>query len=314
MQQAPYIVGVGAANVDLNGASIAPINLRDSNPGRIQLSAGGVTRNVCENLARLGAEVKLLTCLGDDVFGAFVRAESESAGIDLRHVHTAPGATSSIYLSLLDADGDMLVGMSDMRIIQQQLPPEYLPSKRELIAGAAIVTCDPCLGEQTLLQLLEQCAPEQIVCVDPVSCAYARVLAPHIGRFHTAKPNRLELEILAEMSIDSESELLRAGERVLQKGLRRLLVSLGAEGCLYMDDTGLVLRRKLRPARMVNASGAGDSFAAALLYGTLMGWDAQTQLDYALAAGIAAISHEKTINPEMSLPLLEQILQTHRLV
>lgn len=43
----PYIVGVGAANLDLNGASCAPIHLRDSNPGHISLSAGGVTRNVC---------------------------------------------------------------------------------------------------------------------------------------------------------------------------------------------------------------------------------------------------------------------------
>lgn len=314
MQKASYIVGVGAANVDLNGASNAPINLRDSNPGHIRLSAGGVTRNVCENLARLGADVKLLTCLGDDVFGTFVRSQSESAGIDLRHVHTAPGAASSIYLSILDADGDMLVGMSDMRIIQQQLPPSYLPSKRELIENAAIVTCDPCMGEQTLLQLLDLCRPEQIVCVDPVSCAYARVVAPHIGRFHTAKPNRMELEILAGMPIDSDAALLRAGECVLQKGLRRLLVSLGAEGCLYMDDTGLVLRRKLRPARMLNASGAGDSFAAALLYGTLQGWSVEKQLDYALAAGIAAISHEKTINPDMCVSLLEDILETHRLV
>ena len=48
MDKQPYIVGVGAANADLNGASLAPIHLRDSNPGHISLSAGGVTRNVCE--------------------------------------------------------------------------------------------------------------------------------------------------------------------------------------------------------------------------------------------------------------------------
>ena len=66
MGKQPYIVGVGAANADLNGASLAPIHLRDSNPGHISLSAGGVTRNVCENLARLGADVKLLSCVGDD--------------------------------------------------------------------------------------------------------------------------------------------------------------------------------------------------------------------------------------------------------
>ena len=49
---------------------------------------------------------------------------------------------------------------------------------------------------------------------------------------------------------------------------------LYTSGCFYMDDTGAVLRRKLRPAQMVNASGAGDSFAAAMLYATLQGYDA----------------------------------------
>ena len=75
-----------------------------------------------------------------------------------------------MYLSILDADGDMLVGMSDMRIVQQDMPEDYLPSKKALIQGADVVTCDPCMGEKTLLQLLDLCTPGQIICVDPVSC------------------------------------------------------------------------------------------------------------------------------------------------
>ena len=168
MDKQPYIVGVGAANADLNGASLAPIHLRDSNPGHISLSAGGVTRNVCENLARLGADVKLLSCVGDDTFGAFIRRSCEDAGIDASHLYEARDASSSMYLSILDADGDMLVGMSDMRIVQQDMPEDYLPSQKALIQGAKVVTCDPCMGEKMLLQLLDLCTPEQIVCVDPV--------------------------------------------------------------------------------------------------------------------------------------------------
>ena len=66
------------------------------------------------------------------------------------------------------------------------------------------------------------------------------------------------------------------------------------------------------PAQMVNASGAGDSFAAAMLYATLQGYDAEKTLDYGMAAGIAAVTHERTINPNMSVPLLESILQAYR--
>ena len=63
-----YAVGVGGANIDLCGRSYAPIEPRDSNPGEIEISAGGVTRNICDNLARLGADVKLVSAVGDDLF------------------------------------------------------------------------------------------------------------------------------------------------------------------------------------------------------------------------------------------------------
>ena len=56
--------------------------------------------------------------------------------------------------------------------------------RAELLQHAAIVTCDPCLPERTLLHLLDLCAGHTPVYVDPVSTAYAQVLAPHIGRFH----------------------------------------------------------------------------------------------------------------------------------
>ena len=114
------------------------------------------------------------------------------------------------------------------------------------------------------------------------------------------------------MEIRSDADLQRAGEVVLNKGLKRLFVSLGAEGCFDMDDTGAVLRRKLRPAKMVNASGAGDAFTGAMLYATMRGMTPEEILDYALAAGIAAISHRNTINPEMSPALIQTILEEYR--
>ena len=52
----PYVVGVGAANLDIHGRPKKAIVMHDSNPGHMNASAGGVTRNVCDNLARLGAD------------------------------------------------------------------------------------------------------------------------------------------------------------------------------------------------------------------------------------------------------------------
>ena len=85
VKEQEYVVGIGAANVDVHGRSKAPINLRDSNPGHMNVSAGGVTRNVCDNLSRLGAPVKLITALGDDIYAQQIRSECAAACYDLRH-------------------------------------------------------------------------------------------------------------------------------------------------------------------------------------------------------------------------------------
>lgn len=308
-----YVLGVGAANVDIHGRSKKPFVMHDSNPGHMNTSAGGVTRNVCENLARLGAAVKLISAVGTDVYADQIRRECRAAGIDISNFYTAEGCASSTYMSLLDENGDMLVALSDMHVLRQ-LPLSYLSSKQSLIRGARIVTCDPSLPEETIVHLLNLCGESVPVYVDPVSTAYARVLAPHIGRFHTAKPNVMELAILSGREITDEASLEAAGQAVLDKGLQRLFVSLGKDGCLYMDRDGVVLRRKLRPLeKMRNATGAGDAFMAAVIFSTLHGFSIEQTLDYGLAAGIAAISHEKTINPDMSVSLVESILKEYQL-
>ena len=87
----PYVLGIGAANIDVHGKSRAPIVMRDSNPGRLRTSAGGVTRNVLENLARLGVRTRLVSAVGADLYGEMVLRQSAAAGIDISEVLTVPG-------------------------------------------------------------------------------------------------------------------------------------------------------------------------------------------------------------------------------
>lgn len=309
----PYVIGVGAANVDIHGRSRGPINMHDSNPGHMNSSPGGVTRNVCENLARLGADVRLISAVGGDVYGDLIRRECVAAGMDISNLYLVPDHPSSTYISILDDEGDMFVALSDMSILRK-LPPAWLTERQELLRNAAVVTCDPALHPDTMERLLNLCEGHTPVYVDPVSTAYARVVAPFIGRFHTCKPNAMELEILSGLPVTDRASMLRAGERVLAAGVHRLFISIGREGCLYMDDQGVILSRKLRPLeQMVNATGAGDSFMAGVIYSTLSGFDIQRTLDYGLAAGTAAICHEKTINPNICVSYIESIIKEYSL-
>ena len=306
-----YVLGIGAANVDVHGMSRAAIVMRDSNPGHLRTSAGGVTRNVMENLARLGIDARMVSVLGDDLFGHYVRSESEKAGLDMSGCLMLHDAGSSAYVSILDERADMLVAMSDMTVLGR-LTPAVVDSKRDLICGAAAVVCDPCLGADTLERILDV-AGDVPVFLDPVSTAYAHRAAPLAGRFYGLKPNSLELAILAGMDVEDDAGLERAALSLIARGTKCVAVSLGERGCYYADANGNRFYRALRPvSEMKNATGAGDAFLAGLVYGFAHEMSPEDAVDCALAAGHIAVESDDTISPEMSELLLRYTIKNNR--
>lgn len=308
-----YVLGIGAANVDIHGRSREGIVMRDSNPGFMNSSTGGVTRNVCENLARLGNEVKLITAVGDDVYGEKIRKDSIEAGIDMSNIYVAKGHASSTYMTILDGNGDMMVALSDMRVLEQ-LSLDYLRSKVDIIKNAKIITIDPSLTFEEMEEIVKLCQETgRPLFMDPVSTAYAKVIKPLVGNFHTIKPNEMELGILADMEVKSEEDFEKAAKILIDKGVKRVFVSRGKAGCFYMDSEGTVLRRAFKPVeKMANASGAGDSFMAGVIHSFVHKYDIENTLDVALAAGAIAVLSEKTINPDMSVSLIHKITKENK--
>ena len=305
-----YIAGIGGANMDIHGRSERQLVMRDSNPGHLRTSAGGVTRNIMENLARLGVDARMVSAQGDDLFGEYVRSESEKAGLDMSECLVLPGVNSSSYVSILDERADMLVAMSDMSVLEH-ITPDFVSTKRSLIRGAAAVICDPCLPEETLVRILDE-ADGVPVMLDPVSTAYAHRVTAIAGRFYALKPNRMELAILAGLDTDTDEGIERAAASLIGRGAKCVAVSLGERGCYYVDAAGNRFYRALRPvSEMMNATGAGDAFLAGLVYGYVSGFSAARAADCALAAGHIAVESDETISREMSAEKLQEVIRTY---
>ena len=120
-----YVVGIGAANVDIFGKSKNNLIPEDSNPGYISVSVGGVTHNMCTNASKLGLDVYLITTVGDDGYGKMITEDCQQNGIHTDHFFTLPGNVSSTYISLHNNNGEMALAVSDMHILQK-LTPEML--------------------------------------------------------------------------------------------------------------------------------------------------------------------------------------------
>lgn len=307
-----YVICVGAANVDIQGFSKNPLIMRDSNPGRMKLTAGGVSRNIGENLARMGIQVKMVTAIGNDIYGDLIRSDCTAAGMDISHIQVVNGKRSSTYLSIIDADGDMYIALSDMHILKE-LSLDYIKSKHHELSNARMIVTDPSLSFEAMEYLVRNYSHIPIV-VDTVSTSYAKVIKELLGNFHTVKPNIYEAEILADMKIGSEGDLDKAADKILSTGVKRLFVTLGKDGIYYKDSDGARLIRKTKQVEaMVNATGAGDACTAGIVYSTLHGFGIEETLDFSMTSAILALCHENTINPNISAKLVQESIKEWKL-
>ena len=280
-----YIAGIGGANMDIHGRSDRQLIMRDSNPGSLHTSLGGVCRNICENLARLGENVRLITVVGDDVQGRGIIEGCEKAGIDMSATRVLRGERSSSYISIMDGDGDMLLAMSDMHIIKQ-LNAKLVDESRDLLCGADLVVCDGNLSAQTIERLAQVC--DRPLYLDPVSTAWARELSG--------------------CPVDTKENIVLACDILRGKGVRRVFVSLGRDGMYYRGPEGGIWGVSRPFDGMVNATGAGDASMAGIIYATRQGYAADEILAFGMGAGMVAIASSDTISREMSSFVTSHVL------
>ena len=104
------------------------------------------------------------------------------------------------------------------------------------------------------------------------------------------KPNRAELEGLAGHPLPTEDDLVTAAEALRRAGARNVLISLGGDGALLLEELGGIHRAPAAHVTPVNTVGAGDSMVAGFLAGymTESATDPVQKYEYALQLGIAA--------------------------
>lgn len=302
--RSPYVTVVGGMNMDIGGRPYKKLVAKDSNPGAVRMSPGGVGRNIAHNMSLLGLDVRLLTAFGDDVYAQKLAAVCGELGIDISQSPVIPGGHTSTYLFVNDESGDMQLAVSDMDIYDH-LTPQVLQSRRQLLDGSQVVVLDTNLPAETVAWVAENCrAP---IFADPVSTAKAEKLRPVLGRLHTLKPNRIEAELLSGVAISDDASLRRAADALLETGLHRVFISLGADGVFAADRSGQVLHLPAPEGNIISTTGCGDSFMAALAWAYLQGSDLERSARAGLAASTITMASADTINPAMS----EEALLAH---
>lgn len=294
------IAVVGGANVDIGGIPLNTLIARDSNPGRVRISSGGVGRNIAENAVLLGLDVELITAVGNDANGRMLLENCSKKGIGTSSVLVEEDVGTSVYLFINDNRNDLHCAISDMDI-QQRITPEKLAACLEMLNTMNAVVIDANLSQESILYLAQNLRVP-IFC-DPVSVTKAVKLKPALPYIYCLKPNRMEAELLAGMQIRDFMDAAEAARRLVNAGAKKVVLTMGEQGALCADAQSCSFLPAVARS-VVNTTGAGDAFMAGLVWAYCEDLDLRKSGVAGVAAARIALSALETVNPKMSRSVL----------
>ena len=280
---------------------------------------GGTATNVAVGAARLGRRTAVLTKVGPDGFGDFVREALDGFGVDSSYVGTAPGLLTPVVFCELDPaeDPGLLFYRApiapDLTLTEDDVPWDVVSEVPVFWVTGTGVSVEPARSTQ-LAMLKHRGRPEAgsgrhtVLDLDwrPMfwpSAEDARseydAMLDHVT---VAVGNRAEVEVAVGTNDPHE-----AAARLLDRGLELALVKMGGEGVLVATREGTDVV-KPHPVDVVCGLGAGDAFGGALVHGLLSGWNPVKIASYANAAGAIVASRLACAD---AMPTLDEL---HELV
>jgi len=281
---------IGGSNVDVLARPRVAALPATSNPGEVTVTAGGVGRNIAENLARLGTTVSLVSVVGSDVHGDLVLEATRDAGVDVELVRRGLTPTGT-YVALLDAEGELVAAVSDMAATAS-LGTADVHLAGDAIAAADLVVLDGNLSTEVLATAWEAAVTAGVgVVLDPVSVPKAAAIGHLLG---VERP----LALLSAGSTELEA-LARDGASLLDRGVAVLWERAGAAGSLLRTREASVELASL-PAAVEDVTGAGDAMLAAYCHAVLTGSTPAEAARYGHAAAALTVGSRHTVRPDLT--------------
>ncbi|MEQ8169529.1 MAG: carbohydrate kinase family protein [Candidatus Eremiobacterota bacterium] len=305
-QDKKTVLIIGGSNVDIKGRSRGVLIPHTSNPGTIELSVGGVARNIAENLGRLQVNTTLLTAIGEDEYGILIKKRTEESGVNMSDVICSKEHRSSIFMAVLNKKSDLETAISDM-VILDLITPEYIKSKEHIFQESAIVVIDVSIPRKTIEAVIDMCQKYEIpLCVEPVSVSKSDYVKDLLDKIDIITPNKDEAEMLVDISIDDMEGVRHAGEILLKKGVKMVVITLGPEG-VYLATANQKGFIPSVATLVVDAIGAGDALVGGLIYGLMKGQSEASAIASGVATATITLSSREAVSHDLTPAKLEAI-------
>lgn len=226
----------------------------------VTLIPGGKGANQAYAAAKLGGDVCMIGALGDDVYGKLLKDNLESAGVETSGIENIMGVSSGNAFITVDAKGEnsIIVIQGTNALITREMIDRHMD---------LIDACDTVIMQLEIpldvVAYVKDVAKEKgkRVILDPAP-ARGGLTEEFFQGFDIVKPNETELQTLLGRKMDTREALVQGARELLEKGVGKVIVTLGEKGCLFVTkDTYQEFPAKKVEA--IDTTAAGDSFTAA---------------------------------------------------
>jgi ribokinase len=277
----PRVAIVGSANVDFTVAlARLPRPGETVTGGTLLVNHGGKGANQAVAARRLGAEVRMIGCLGADSSGSRIRAALEGEGIGVEGLVSVSDAATGTALICVDAEGRNQIGVAPGA--NHRLTIEMASAYEDAIAWAEVLLCQLEIPLPVVRWALETALRHGVPAI--LNPAPVRPLDDDVLALATyLTPNEGEAAALSGAEASDLDSARAAAERLRARGARRVLVTLGAEGVLCVEGP-TALHFPAFPITAVDTTAAGDAFNGALAVGLAAGGSLEHAVPLASAA------------------------------
>ena len=292
---------IGGANVDLSATLHDAFIASDSNPGHVEISYGGVARNIAHNLSLLGARTQLLTVFGGDLFGGLLHDYCKQQGIDVHLSERDSDFRSGIYLCINNHGGEMIAAVADTEAVRTAITPEWLAKRIGEVNVSDFIVADANMSEESIRYLMENVTAPLFI--DGVSSTKAHRVINSLGKCKLPYLHTLKLNLKEALTVTQTTTYAEAAQKLLNLGVAHVYITLSGEG-VYCRNAAEEWLFPALPGEIVNTTGAGDAFLAGVVFAHAKGIDFPQTAQYGLMAARATLMSPRAVNPDIANILL----------
>lgn len=253
----PRIAVVGSANIDLTTfADQFPKPGETIFGQKFDLGFGGKGANQAVAAKLCGAEVSMVACVGDDLFGPATIKNFQNLGIDSSHVRQAKGVSSGVAPIFVEPSGQNRIIV--VKGANDALTPADVDAAADILEAADCIVLQFEIPLETVYHTIHFARKHKIRCIlNPAPAQSIDLKA--ISELDYLIPNESEAETIGGMPVRGLEDAKVCAEKFLASGIRRVIITLGANGSLLVGPEGL----EHVPAFSMNSidsTGAGDAF------------------------------------------------------